>query len=412
MEKELQAAIEKAKVVSFDIFDTLIVRTYKRPTDLFRHLELTEKAEGFAKERMAGEAKARQNARAASKREEVSLGEIYRVMDNRFAGLKDKEIDLEKLACRQNAEMKSVYDECLAMGKRIIIASDMYLPYEVIEAILKENGYEGYEKLFLSSHTMRPKATGKMYQDMLSYLEIPAEELLHIGDHPYTDGEMARQKGLESYLYLPIRETKGNIPNASYFATLNRYEDKSLVPSLLEGLIAQHSAKYPGESYWEGFGYKYAGIMAAGYMKWLKGELDKRGIRKVFFMMRDGYIFKKVFDKFYDGYDSKEIYGSRTMFMLAGMESYDMDLRLHVTGLPQKGLTYRRCYERLSVENEKLWEDYCRTFTNLDETLLREEDFRAVDQFFEEHEEELKRMGQAERNLLLEYFESIGLFEG
>ena len=411
MDKILWEAIDKAKVISFDIFDTLIVRVYKKPVDLFRHLEESEMAPGFAKARIEGEAKARRKALENSKREEVSLNEIYRVMGSKFAPFKEKEIALEKLACKQNPEMKAVFDECLSKGKRVVIASDMYLPHEVVEEILKKNGYEGYEKLFLSSDTMHPKATGKMYQDILTYAGVPAGDILHIGDHPYTDGEMAGKAEFENYLYLPIRETKGNIPNASYFATLNQYEEKSLVPSLLEGLITLHSARYPEESYWESFGYKYAGIMATGYMKWLKRELDQRGINKVFFMMRDGYIFKKVFDRLYPDFDTQEIYGSRTMFMLAGMESYE-DVCMHVTGLPKKGLTYRRCYERLSVENKDLWQDYCASFEDLDAPLLKNEDFLAVDGFFKEHEEALKKIGMEERKLLLEYFESIGLFDG
>ncbi|MBR3458765.1 MAG: HAD-IA family hydrolase, partial [Selenomonadaceae bacterium] len=411
MDKMLQAAINKAKVVSFDIFDTLIVRVYKKPVDLFRHLEESEMAPGFAKARVEGEAKARRKALENSKRKEVSLSEIYRAMGSKYAPFKEKEIALEKLACKQNPEMKAVFDECLAKGKRVIIASDMYLPHADVEEILKENGYTGYEKLFLSSDAMHPKASGDMYQDIVSYVGLPAEDILHIGDHPYTDVEMARKAGIRSYLYLPIRETKGNIPNAAYFAVLNRYEEKSLVPSLLEGLITLHGAQKPDESYWESFGYKYAGIMAAGYMKWLKNELDERSIRKVFFMMRDGYIFKKVFDRLYSGFDTKEIYGSRTMFMLAGMESYE-DIKIHVTGIHREGLTYRRCYERLAIDNEELWAAYQGAFPDVDAVLQHEEDIEAVDGFFIEHENDLKKIGKEERKLLLKYFASIGLFDG
>ena len=155
----LQAAINKAKVVSFDIFDTLIVRVYKKPVDLFRHLEESEMAPGFAKARVEGEAKARRKALENSKRKEVSLSEIYRAMGSKYAPFKEKEIALEKLACKQNPEMKAVFDECLAKGKRVIIASDMYLPHADVEEILKENGYTGYEKLFLSSDAMHPKGT-------------------------------------------------------------------------------------------------------------------------------------------------------------------------------------------------------------------------------------------------------------
>ena len=35
----LKDKIEKAKIVSFDIFDTLLLRPYAKPVDLFLHLE-------------------------------------------------------------------------------------------------------------------------------------------------------------------------------------------------------------------------------------------------------------------------------------------------------------------------------------------------------------------------------------
>lgn len=411
MDRELQMKIEQAKVVSFDVFDTLIVRTYKKPADLFRHIEKSESMEGFAEERVSAEMRVRTNALKQSQRKEVTLGEIYRAMDIAYAPLMEKEIELEKLACRQNPEMKAVYDECISKGKRVLIASDMYLPQDVIEEILSKNGYTGYEKLFLSSVTMHPKATGDMYQDILDYTSIPAGETLHIGDHPYTDSSMAKKSGFNSYLYFPIRETAGNIPNALYFASLNRYDEESLVPSLLEGFISLHGIQNPQETYWESFGYKYAGIMALGYMRWLKEQLGKKGIKKVFFMMRDGYIFKKVFDRLYTGFDTKEIYGSRSMFMLPGMESYE-DLRIHITGVHRQGLTYRRCYDRLGVENEDLWQAYEQKFADLDAVILKDEEFEAVDSFFKDHEEILKKIGKRERENLLKYFDAIGLLKG
>ena len=44
---ELTKAVSEKLNVSFDIFDTLIIRPYVAPTDLFRHLELLFKKDGF-----------------------------------------------------------------------------------------------------------------------------------------------------------------------------------------------------------------------------------------------------------------------------------------------------------------------------------------------------------------------------
>ena len=57
------------KAVSFDIFDTLIVRPYIRPKDLFAHMEQAEGAPGFAAERVDAERRSRMSVGADGSRE-------------------------------------------------------------------------------------------------------------------------------------------------------------------------------------------------------------------------------------------------------------------------------------------------------------------------------------------------------
>ena len=39
LKSQIKRQISQAKIVSFDIFDTLLVRPYVKPTDLFKHME-------------------------------------------------------------------------------------------------------------------------------------------------------------------------------------------------------------------------------------------------------------------------------------------------------------------------------------------------------------------------------------
>ena len=52
---DLKNKINKAEVISFDIFDTLLLRPYLKPTDLFRHMEEVYHANGFATARIEAE---------------------------------------------------------------------------------------------------------------------------------------------------------------------------------------------------------------------------------------------------------------------------------------------------------------------------------------------------------------------
>ncbi|MEG7531614.1 MAG: hypothetical protein RSF83_09505, partial [Hungatella sp.] len=408
--EDLRQRIAEAEVVSFDIFDTLIVRLYAEPTDLFRHLEESYEAGGFCAARISAEMAARDEV-FQNQCHEVTLDKIYENLHPSYWPLQEKEVELEKLMCKANPEMLELFSWCKEQGKRIIISSDMYLPIAVIEEILQNAGYMGYKKLFLSSETKRPKATGEMYDDLLTYCGVSANQILHIGDNRYTDYEIALQKGLSAYCYEPICKSVGDNYHSSYFALLNQYAEKEVAPSILKGMITLHDAQNPTEDYWVNFGYQYAGILTLSYVQWIHAQMQKDEISQAFFMLRDGYIFKRAFDQLYPSAKTSEIYGSRSMFLLAGMEHYE-DIKMHITGLHRNGLTYRMCFERLSIQDDAFLEEYKTAFPALDMIVDSEQEFQRIDEFFVSHESTLKEYGAKQRKVIIAYFDSIGLLNG
>lgn len=406
----IRQLISQSQAVSFDLFDTLIVRLFRKPTDLFAHLEESTQATGFQSARIAAEQEARSLA-AGCGVHEVTLDEIYTQLHPSYQPLRQKELALERLMCQANPEMQEVFRCALESGKPVFIASDMYLPREVVTAILEDAGYQGYQKLLLSSETRRPKATGEMYEDLIAVSGLEAGQILHIGDHPYTDGQAAREKGLQTYSYTPLRQSAGNNRNSAYFAVLNRYAEQEPAASILEGLVTAYEASQPAHTYWESFGYKYTGILAYGYMKWLKERLDHLGITRVYFMLRDGFVLKRVFDRLFPQFETYEIYGSRRLFLFAGMRSY-RDIQLYITGLHTKGITYAQFWDRLSLEDEAFHARYLEAFPMQAQRISSEGQLRELDAFMEAHEADLLAAGREERAALAAYFQQIDLLEG
>ena len=80
-------AAEGVDTVAFDVFDTLIVRPFVRPDDLFRFMEKAEGKEGFADARVSAERQARRRIR-----QEINLDEIYSILDSKYSDLKEKDI--------------------------------------------------------------------------------------------------------------------------------------------------------------------------------------------------------------------------------------------------------------------------------------------------------------------------------
>lgn len=406
MIEELKKRIDEVDVVSFDIFDTLIVRLYRKPTDLFAHLEESTGFSGFKQARVLAEQEARNDALKKDVHE-ITLDEIYEYIHPSYRDLAEKEIEMECLMCKANPEMLEIFHYAIARKKRVFISSDMYLPKEVIERILNNNGYLGYEKLLLSSSTLRPKATGEMYEDLITQSGVDPCRILHIGDNRISDFEMALKAELNAFRYEPISDTYGNNLNSAYFALLNKQADSSVAASILKGMVTLRNAQCPNQGYWEHFAYQYAGLLMVGYCQWLKQQFDREGIKKAYFMLRDGYIVKRIFNFLYPDFETYEIYGSRRMFLFARMNQYE-DVQEYFTSLIE-GVTYQGLFNRLVIDSPELYEAYCKRFPNQDDMIS---EVGEIHRFMKDHEAQLLRVGEEENELIAEYLNTIRFSAG
>ena len=206
-----QICDKKIKIVSFDVFDTLILRPVFKPTDMFVLMHndfkklMPDYEHDFTIIRMASEKAARLNSDTG----EVTIDEIYDEMSESYnipseiaLKLKNTEISLETAAGYARKSGKTLYDAALENGKKIILATDMYLPEKTIKEILDKNGYKGYDKLFLSCVLNKNKCTGTMYHHILEEYKIDAAEMLHIGDNYNSDILKPRELGIQC-CYMP-----------------------------------------------------------------------------------------------------------------------------------------------------------------------------------------------------------------
>ena len=185
------------KYISFDIFDTLIVRDLNKPSDLFKILEEQLGIDGFAARRKEAE----QVARSKSPGGEVTIYDIYRclsgVPSERLDEYVHKELEAELSVCHANQRLLDFYNECVR-NKKVILVSDMYLPAQMMEQILKKCGITGYEKLYISCEAGVSKRKGKLYNHVLSDLGIKSKDIIHIGNDFVSDYIKAFKAGIHS----------------------------------------------------------------------------------------------------------------------------------------------------------------------------------------------------------------------
>lgn len=142
--------LDDADVVSFDVFDTLVLRSCSSPEIVFDIVERRYNAThskkpicGFRADRVAAESVARGMMDGA----EPTIFDIYAMLSDEYrhiaSDLLRLELDTEVNICRANPEAKALYETAVDKRKRIVIASDMYLDSNTISRILVKCGYEG-----------------------------------------------------------------------------------------------------------------------------------------------------------------------------------------------------------------------------------------------------------------------------
>lgn len=287
---EIKSQIDKHDIISFDIFDTLLLRPYVKPTDLFFHLEHIEEIWWFRDNRIKAEQVARQ---IHSDKEEITIDDIYNELTEPFVKLKDKELELERKTLFPNPEMKEVFNYAKNNNKKIIITSDMYLPKKFLEKVLKEKGFNGYNKFYLSSEINKTKWNGTLYEYILSDLNTSGAKILHIGDNEQSDVLMAQKHHISTYHYpKAIDKLFKNNLRVTEFYKLHWGEVGS---SILLGILSIYNL-HENKNYWQDFGFKYGGPVVYGYMQWLSKQLQQDKINEAMFVARDGYTLQKVFD--------------------------------------------------------------------------------------------------------------------
>lgn len=281
---ELYLQVKPYQYVSFDIFDTLVKRNLENPTDVFKLME-HKVGNGFANQRIEAEKKAREGLKKSG-RKEVLIEDIYKCFsESERRNLIELELNTELQLLTPNHPVIDVYNRCLEDGKTVFITSDMYWPQEIVERLLVKIGVASYKELYLSSYRQAVKSDGSLFQLLVKTEHINPKELIHIGDCKVGDFLEPQKLGIKA-VQIP-RYTK----NVRY-----RGDDNyaSLHMNYLNSFI-NNTVLLSDDPYYK-FGYAQFGKVLWGYAHWIHDVAKEKGITKLFFLARDGYIMKKAYD--------------------------------------------------------------------------------------------------------------------
>ncbi|OUM88989.1 MAG: hypothetical protein BAA01_10255 [Bacillus thermozeamaize] len=304
-----KAISDEIKVVSFDIFDTLLVRPVISPTDLFKIVGLRTGFDSFKEMRIIAEQSARK--KKPFYEDDITFEDIYEEFSNLFgideeaiSVLKETELEVEREYLRPRKTLREIFYAAKEHNKEIIITSDMYLPREFLESVLEKNGYIGYDRFYLSSEEKLSKGTGRLFSKIIADYEakgIAPHEILHIGDNQRADIANARKYKIQA-CHVPstisILRSKKRLYQLFQIHT-------SMDNSFLVGYIANTLFDDPFHPFdinsCFGEDVKNIGIillapLLLAFTKWMLEDAIKEEIEKLSFVYRDGYIPLKIYN--------------------------------------------------------------------------------------------------------------------
>jgi predicted HAD superfamily hydrolase len=214
-EAELLILESRTKLISFDIFDTLITRPVLKPEDLFYFIErkasksLGQEICDYETLRLDAERLAYTYAREFQNSEEAEYDVIYNkfqtlagLSNDKVEKLKQLELETELEFIRPRKSGRELYDLAISTGKRVVLISDIYFKSDTLEKIVQANGYAGYERLDVSGDYSLRKSSGNLFRRLSEIYNIEHSKWLHIGDNPISDIKRPQELGI-STIYLP-----------------------------------------------------------------------------------------------------------------------------------------------------------------------------------------------------------------
>jgi predicted HAD superfamily hydrolase len=277
------------RLASFDIFDTTLLRRCGTPDTIFQLMaqrlfpEELDLRQGFIRWRRGAE-----SSLPSDKRAVATLQDIYSSLDAFFLKIHPLEYylqvekDVERENLLANPSVRSMIDRCRQQGYQIAFISDMYLDSDFLRQVLsREECMTEEDALYVSCEYGARKDEGALYEVVRDALK--PFEWIHTGDNDWSDIRMAKRKGIhavkvETGLNAIEKNVERRLPD-----TLKTLPWISRLGRIMYGNDA--------------FSTMAADFLAPAYLPYvlfILRDAQRRGIRRLYFLSRDGYILMKA----------------------------------------------------------------------------------------------------------------------
>ncbi len=354
-------------ISSFDVFDTLLTRKVAHPTSVFLLVGARAAKAGLIDftptQFYSARVRAEISARTHSENGEVTLEDIYgdlsadNVIEKVNADeLRQIELEIEAAVIVAVPGSRRLTQTERAHAGRLLFVSDMYLSEAFIRGQLQKHGlYEASDRLYVSSSWGASKSEGSLFRTVLREERLHPRAVRHFGDRIDSDVASPRKLGIKAQHH--------------HLCGLTRYEemledvsaDSTGFTSLLAGISRLTRLE---------FAYKTEHLKALSqvassliaplitfYALWLLSEAEAKGLQRLYFVARDGYLVKRIADSLIVALglklETRYLYGSRQAWHLPAISEFS-EQSLSWLFEKTRTLTLRIILSRLQMNPEDI----------------------------------------------------------
>jgi predicted HAD superfamily hydrolase len=334
--------LDNYDLISFDIFDTLLLRGVSQPSEIFQVVWDKAKTNDInlcdisSHEFMKIRIEMERRARNKSINKEITLEDIYKEFPDILVKNKNDLLELELIAekeyCYVNFEIYQLIISLKNSGKFIALLSDMYLSSIQIAELLSACGIDlkYIDTVIVSSEEKLTKQSGELYQKLLDkFFQIPRDKVMHMGDNFISDYKQALSNGIHAMHYDVIPERINSIYD--YERIRHNTPQKEILS--LRKLVAASNlnlANYdPSQKNAFEVGASIIGPFLTSYISWVCDQLGKLKIDRIYPFMREGYLLGELLKR--ESVDRsmklkvKPIYISRKVTYLPSIEKVNRE---------------------------------------------------------------------------------------
>ncbi len=400
MLEDIKQLIDKAKVVSFDVFDTLIKRITDEPETVFDIVGNQFGINDFRSIRTSLQMKASMEAESRGL-PHADFDEIYAYISKNsslenidWEKVKEAEFRTELDSVYCNKEMYEVYKYAKEQNKRIIITSDMYLFAKQIELMLSKCGYSDYDAIYVSADEHVTKYRGDIYPYIQKKEGIEPSEILHIGDNHASDYELAQKAGWKAYHYTPL-----------HLEELSAYDANGLIcKGVSEAVITDNN------DFWFNLGVYAGGPLYLGLKDFVTEKAINTLAKRIYFMARDGFNLFELFKEEPIDAEIHYLYVSRRSLLLAGITQLDQE-SLDILPPFTFGQTVGQILDYLDITSECSNNLSEAGIPSLDYVVKTKDDMDRVKKLFKINTAAFLAHCEKEREYAISYFTNEGFFD-